>query len=202
MPIKLTKPVAIIGAGGFALEVYNYAKDLKWAVGCFVDKNNGDAIFGVPVLAQDSVDFSNYFTIVAVGDPTLRKKIVESLPLAQHISLIHPSAYIGKEVKIGKGAIICPKVCITTKIDLGDFAHLNLLSTIGHECKIGDYFTTAPGAKISGNCTIGQKVYFGTNSCVIEKKNICDEVIIGAGGVVVKDIRESGTYVGIPAKKI
>lgn len=203
MRTKLTKPLAIIGSGGFALEVFNYAKDLKYPVACFVDKETKESIFNIPVLKEEEIDWSEYFVTIAVGNPVIRQKIVEQLPKnVDHLSIIHPSAYIGKEVKVGKGAIICPKVILTTKIVLGDFAHLNLLSTIGHECSVGHYLTTAPGAKISGNCQIGHNVYFGTNSCVIEKKNIISGAIIGAGAVVVKDIVEVGTYVGIPAKKL
>ena len=81
-------------------------------------------------------------------------------------------------------------------------AHLNLITTIGHDCSIGDYFTTAPGVQISGNEIIGDRVYFGTRSCVKEKIHICDDVTIGMNSGVVKKITESGTYIGTPAKKI
>jgi UDP-3-O-[3-hydroxymyristoyl] glucosamine N-acyltransferase len=80
--------------------------------------------------------------------------------------------------------------------------HLNLQTTIGHDCKIGDYFTTAPGVKISGNCTIYDCVYIGTNSCVKQNINIHSLSTIGLNTGVVKNINESGTYVGTPAKKI
>ena len=36
----------------------------------------------------------------------------------------------------------------------------------------------------------------------IDKISVCDNVIIGAGAVVIEDIMEAGTYVGIPAKRI
>ena len=57
-----------------------------------------------------------------------------------------------------------------------------------------------PGAIVSGNDTIGDRVYIGTNSSIIEKKSICSDVIIGANSVVVKDIIEIGTYKGVPVK--
>ena len=85
---------------------------------------------------------------------------------------------------------------------MGNHSHLNLHTTIGHDCIIDDFFTTAPGVKISGNCNIGKMVYFGTNSCVKEKINICDEVVIGLNGGVVNNINEKGIYIGTPAKKI
>ena len=59
-----------------------------------------------------------------------------------------------------------------------------------------------PGAIVSGNVDIKDRVYLGTNSTIIEKKRICDDVTIGANGVVVRDIINPGTYVGVPVKKI
>ncbi len=80
--------------------------------------------------------------------------------------------------------------------------HLNLQTTIGHDCEIGNYFTTAPGAKISGNCKIYDLVYVGTNASIKEKLTIHSLTTIGSNATVVKNIEESGTYVGVPVKKI
>ena len=59
-----------------------------------------------------------------------------------------------------------------------------------------------PGSIISGDVIIGDRVYLGTNSTIIEKISVCSDVVIGANSVVVKDINENGTYVGVPSKKI
>lgn len=90
---------------------------------------------------------------------------------------------------------------MTCQIKIGDFAQLNLGTTIGHDCIIGDFFTTAPSVNISGICNIGKKVYFGTSAAIRQNLKVCDNVNIGMGAMVVKDITEPGTYVGIPAKK-
>jgi serine acetyltransferase len=55
---------------------------------------------------------------------------------------------------------------------------------------------------LSGDVIIKDQVYIGTNSSVREKISICDNVTIGLNSGVVKDINESGTYVGSPLKKI
>jgi UDP-3-O-[3-hydroxymyristoyl] glucosamine N-acyltransferase len=59
-----------------------------------------------------------------------------------------------------------------------------------------------PGSIISGNCKIGDSVYLGSNSSVREKTKITDDIIVGLNSGVVKNITESGTYVGVPAKRI
>ena len=50
---------------------------------------------------------------------------------------------------------------------------------------------------------IGDNVFIGPNACIIGNIEIANDVCIGAGAVVVKDILEPGTtWGGVPAKKI
>lgn len=194
----------IIGAGGFGREVY-------WSLNP-IERNN--TVFFVDdvywdnsddkILPLSSFETNKYEVVVAIADSYHRQRIVESLPKStKYFTHIHPSAQIhGDDVEIGEGSIICSGTILTTNIKIGKHAHLNLITTIGHDCVIGDYFTTAPGVQISGNETIGNQVYFGTRSCMKQKLTICDNVIIGMNAGVVKKITEPGTYVGTPAKKI
>lgn len=194
----------IIGAGGFGREVYN-GLDIREQIDTvfFVDDDywyeNDDNILPISKLNTEE-----YEVIVAVGNPTDRKKIIQSLPSnTKFFTYIHSSVIIlDKSIEIGEGSIICAGSILTTNIKIGRHCHLNLHSTIGHDTIIGEYFTTAPGVKISGNCKIGDCVYFGTNSSVREKISICNNVTIGLNGGVVKNINEPGVYVGVPVKKI
>ena len=194
----------IIGAGGFGREVY-------WSLNP-IERNN--TVFFVDDVYWDNSDdkilplslfeTNKYEVVVAIADSYHRQRIVESLPKStKYFTHIHPSAQIhGDDVEIGEGSIICAGTIITTNVKIGKHTHLNLITTIGHDCVIGDYFTTAPGVQISGNETIGNRVYFGTRSCMKQKLTICDDVIIGMNAAVVKNIEEPGTYVGVPSKKI
>ncbi len=49
---------------------------------------------------------------------------------------------------------------------------------------------------------VGNGTWIGAGAVVSNNVSICGEVTVGAGAVVVKDITESGTYVGVPARKI
>jgi len=192
---------ALIGAGGFADEIKAHMCDFNMV--CFVD-DEYYVINEKNIKPLSEFDPNEYEVLVAVGDPIDRLNIVNKLPKeTKYFSFIHKSAQIlGNDVEIGTGSIICAGVVITTNVKLGNHIHLNLLTTIGHDTQIGHFFTTAPGAKISGNCKIGNNVYFGTNSSVKQKVTICDNVTIGLNAGVVKNITYSGTYVGVPAKKI
>jgi sugar O-acyltransferase (sialic acid O-acetyltransferase NeuD family) len=194
----------IIGAGGFGREVYwSLPIDERKNAVFFVEDNyydgNDEIVFPLSKLNVDE-----YEVIVAVADSKVRERIVNKLPKnVKFFTHIHHTALIqGNDVEIGEGSIICAGSIITCNVKIGKHAHINLITTIGHDCVIGDFFTTAPGVQISGNETIGDRVYFGTRSCVKQKIKICDDVIIGMNAGVVKNIDESGTYVGTPAKKI
>jgi sugar O-acyltransferase (sialic acid O-acetyltransferase NeuD family) len=192
---------ALIGAGGFANEIKAQMGD--YSMKCFVEDNyyveNTENISPISEL-----DITKYELLIAIGDSKLREKIANSLPKeTKYFTFIHPSAQIfGKDVTIGEGSVICAGSIITTNCKIGKHAQLNLLTTIGHDCQIDDYFTTAPGTKISGNCKIGKHVYTGTNSSVRQNIEICNDVTVGLNAGVVKNILISGTYVGLPAKKI
>lgn len=67
---------------------------------------------------------------------------------------------------------------------------------------IGNHTHIAPHATICGRTRIGNGVFCGAGSTVIDNICICDNVIIGAGAAVVSDIAETGTYVGVPARKV
>lgn len=195
---------AIIGAGGFGKEVYwslNPIERINTVF--FVDDVYWDGS-DKKILPLSLFDSDKFEVVVAIADSNHRERIVNSLPKnTKYFTHIHPSSQIhGEDVSIGEGSIVCAGSIITTNVKIGKHAHINLITTIGHDCVIGDYFTTAPGVQISGNETIGNRVYFGTRSCIKQKLSVCDNVIVGMNAGVVKNITEPGTYVGTPAQKI
>jgi UDP-3-O-[3-hydroxymyristoyl] glucosamine N-acyltransferase len=59
-----------------------------------------------------------------------------------------------------------------------------------------------PGSIVSGDVTIYDLVYMGNNSSIREKLSIHSLTTIGMNCAVIKNINESGTYIGVPSKKI
>jgi len=119
--------------------------------------------------------------------------------LSQHV-FIGPFVEIQKGVKIGE----------RTKIQSHSF--ICELVEIGADCFIGhgvmfinDLFSG--GAPAAGDTSkwrstkIGNNVSIGSNATILPV-SICNQVVVGAGTVVTKDIREPGIYAGNPAKKL
>ncbi|MFV8333118.1 acetyltransferase [Flavobacterium sp. GSP14] len=210
----------IFGGSGFAKEVEFYIAECNVSSKRVIDVysfvvidseyEDGLTINGVKVISETEyfASFHNlemHNCIIAVGSPYLKYKIYNKINSkhTQFPTIIHPSVtYDHRFFKIGKGSIICAGVVLTTNIIIGDFVHININSTVGHDCEIGEYSTISPGVQISGNVMLSMNSFIGTGASVLEKISIVSDTIIGAGAVVTKSIEEAGTYVGIPVKKI
>ena len=79
---------------------------------------------------------------------------------------------------------------------------INTGATLDHDNKISDFVHISPGVHLAGAVSVGEKSWMGVGSCCVNNISVGAEIVVGAGSVVVKDLLESGTYVGIPAKKI
>lgn len=141
-----------------------------------------------------------------IVDNKFGKDIKIVSPVNIYGSTIGDHCFIGPFVEIQKNTIIKKN----TKIQSHTF--ICELVEIGEDCFIGhgvmfvnDKFSSggpAMGDKTKWMSTkIGNKVSIGSNSTILPVK-ICDNVVIGAGSVVTKDITISGTYAGNPATKI
>lgn len=191
---------AIIGNGGHAKEVIAHLSDdiCVFVSDEFYDTNE------INSLPLSKFDPDIYEVMICVGNSSLREKIFKQLPQqTKFFSFIHPTALIlDKNNKIGEGSFIGPYCILTTNVEIGSHSILLRNVSIGHDCRIGDYFSAMPGTVISGNVFIGRRNYFGNNSTIRENLSINDDITIGMCSCVTKNIIETGTYVGLPVRKI
>ncbi len=208
------KALIIIGAGDFGREAawvaerVNAVTPTYQILGFVDDKRVGEIVSEYPVLGN--VEWLlNYpkqiYTVCAISNGRTKKEILEKIrsnALISEISLIDPAAVIGDTCRIGNGSIICAGVVMTVDAVVGKGCIINLNCTVGHDAVVGDFCAFHPGCNISGKTFIGEGVLLGTGSQVIQGVSIASNTVIGAGAVVIHDIKERGTYVGVPARKI
>lgn len=73
---------------------------------------------------------------------------------------------------------------------------------VGHNCIVGESTMIFPGTLLAGGTVIGNNCYIWQGVITRSNISICDNVIIGAGSLVLKNIDRPGVYIGRPAKYI
>ena len=148
-----------------------------------------------------------------LAKPEIRRAGIVDVEFGKDVIVVEPVNLYG--CTIGDGSFVGPFVEIQKGVNIGkrcriqSHAFICELVTLGDECFIShgamfinDLFVTgAPDANPgSWRATrLGNRVSVGTNATILPV-TICDQVVIGAGAVVTKNITEPGIYVGNPAR--
>ena len=198
----------IIGAKGHGKVVADIAiKQNKWKSIAFLDDdvtiktNMGLDVIGQTDDAFKYKDDADFF--VAIGNNATRENLQENLKKEGFsiTTLIHPSTIIGTDVEIGIGTAIMAGVVINSATRIGQGCIINTSCSVDHDNVIEDYVHISPGAHIAGTVKIGKGSWIGIGSVISNNINIIDGCQTGAGAVVVKDITETGLYIGVPGRK-
>ena len=194
----------IIGASGHGKVVTDIAMLCGYTEIVFLDNNSEiKECSGYPVLGPDTMTAELEGEIfVAVGNSDIRQKLMERNHGRVFPTLIHPSAVIAGGTEIGYGTVVMAGSVINPGVHIGNGCIVNTSSSIDHDCVIGDYCHISVGTHLSGTIAVGNNVWIGAGATISNNVNICPDVTIGAGAVVINDIEESGTYIGIPVKKM
>jgi acetyltransferase-like isoleucine patch superfamily enzyme len=149
-----------------------------------------------------------------VNQPGIRHVGIRDVKFGARVTLVEPCNLYGCEIAddcfVGPFTEIQSNVRIAARTRVQSHAFICELVTIGEDCFIGhgvmfvnDTFST--GGPARGNrdlwrsTAVGNRVSIGSNATILPVK-ICDDVVIGAGAVVTKDITVRGTYLGNPAR--
>lgn len=212
------KDLVIVGCGGFGREVLDVVDAIndvqpQWRVLGFVDdaptardielvnRRSHSILGGVSDLAARS----GTAYIIGIGSGHVRRAISETLDAAglSPATLVHPSATLGGDTRIGDGSVLCAGVRVTTNVHLGQHVHLNLNTTVGHDTRLSDFVTVNPLVAISGAVEIGEESTLGTHSAVLQGLALAPRTFVGAGACVTRHVPDPGTLVvGVPAKPI
>ncbi|MBI2102863.1 acetyltransferase [Candidatus Woesearchaeota archaeon] len=208
----MNKKIVIVGAGGQGKNISLLIEQIGgWDILGYVDDNpqlKGSMVRGYLVLGsfQDVFNSLNNVAVVfAIGKSEIVKEKVSLLKsMRKDLSfpnIIHPTvSFSAKDVAIGEGNVINANVVLTTGIALGSFNYFNRCSSVSHDVSIGSFCFIHAGVHLSGNCVIGDNVWLGVNSTLIEGLKIGSDATVGAGAVVLNDVRARAIVVGNPAK--
>ena len=209
----MNKNVVIIGAGGHSKVIADIIIKSKDNVLGFLDDNipidtviikeNNLKVLGkienVLKIQEQNTDIE---FVIGIGNNKVRKTIAEKYQDLNYYTAIHPSSKIALDVKIEAGTVVMANACINTSTNIGKHCIINTGAIIEHDNNIEDYVHVSPNATLCGTVNVGELTHIGAGATIKNNTNICNNCIIGCGAVVIKDIEEEGTYVGVQAKKI
>jgi sugar O-acyltransferase (sialic acid O-acetyltransferase NeuD family) len=204
------KSLAILGAGGHGKVIADAALCSGWEdIVFFDDRWPTLSHLGVWDVVGDSQSFNEQATcfdavFVAIGDNGIRMDkmstlLRENIPLA---TVIHPSATVSRFAQVGLGSILCAGAVVNPDSVVGIGSIINTGATVDHDCSVGDFVHISPGANLASGVRVGDLSWIGIGSSIRQLITIGSGVVVGAGAVVIKDIPDACTVVGIPAEII
>jgi acetyltransferase-like isoleucine patch superfamily enzyme len=149
-----------------------------------------------------------------LNKPILKKSNIFDVTFGENVTIVEPvnlyGCSLGDDVFVGPVVEIQRGVQISQRTKIQSHSFICELVVIGDDCFvvhgvmfINDSFSTGSPAggkkELWGATRIGSRVLIGSNTTLLPV-SICDDVVIGAGAVVTKDIYEPGVYVGNPAR--
>ena len=203
----MNERIIVIGASGHGKVVADIIRRSGDTLLGFLDDNETllPEITGIPVLGKvaDYVKYIEASFVVGIGNSAVREKIARQLDGVRWYTAIHPSAVISAmDTQIGVGSVVMANAVINPSAHIGAHCIINTSAVVEHDNHIGGFTHISVGAKLGGTVSVGNHTWVGIGATVSNNVNICDHCTIGAGAVIIRDIEESGTYVGIPARKI
>ena len=196
--------LVILGAGGHGRICAEIASMNGYEEIVFLDdaEPSGAAVAGRVSDLEKYV--SDHDVFVAIGNNAVRGALFRSAGAAgaEFATLIHPSAVISPSAAIGEGTVIVAGAVVNCGAEIGKGVIVNTCASVDHDCRIGDFTHVSVGARVAGMSCVGEGVFIGAGAVVINNVTVCEDCVIGAGAAVVRDVTESGTYVGVPAKRI
>lgn len=198
--------IIILGAGGHAKVLADIAVKSGYTVKGFLDDNctENKLILGFPVLGpiEHIGRYQNHCKFaIGIGANDLRQAL-DLKYAVDWATLIHPTATIGLGAQIGKGSVLCAHSAVGVSSKIGRHCILNTGAIADHDNFIDDYAHISVNAIAGGTVSVGKRTFVGIGASIRNNLSIAADCVIGAGAAVVADIKEKGTYAGIPARRL
>lgn len=149
-------------------------------------------------------------------EPRLKSTGIVDVEFGEDVIVIEPAnlygcrigdhSFVGPFVEIQKGAVVGKRCKVQSHSFVCELVEIGEDCVVAHGVMfINDTFSTGGPAKgdkkLWKSTRIGNRVSIGSNTTILPV-TICDDVVIGAGAVVTRDILKPGIYAGNPARKL
>ena len=202
--------LVIVGAGGHADVVRAAAEASGWRIAAHVDETVAcDAIHrGVQMLggvnALDRAIELSENVHVAIGNNAVRERLASEVTRrgARLTTIVHPSAFVDPSATVEAGTAVLAVAAINPLATIGTAVIVNTGAIVEHHCHLDDAVHVAPGAVMGGHCRIGAQALIGLGARLRDRIAVGANALVGTGAVVVSDVGEDATVIGVPARAI
>jgi sugar O-acyltransferase (sialic acid O-acetyltransferase NeuD family) len=189
-------------------------KQGKYEIAGFTDpyKEVGSDVYGYRVIGrqEDILKIVDKYGIkggvICIGDNWIRKivydAIIERMPDFRFVSAIHPATVIARDVEIGRGTVIMAGVIINTGARIGECCFLATNSSLEHDCIMEDFSSISAGVVTGGKLRIGRYSAICLGATLLDRIDIGEHVVVGAGSLVMQDLPDNVLAYGRPAKVV
>lgn len=207
------KHLIIIGAGGMgrtlfsnALESVGYGE--TFVVKGFIDDNlqaleefpNYPPLIGT---IKDYMPIEDDVFVSSIGGAARRPCMEEIISRGgEFMELIHQTARIYTNVKLGKGNFIGAYSVIGNDAEIGDYNMIQSYTVIGHDAKIGNWNRIDTHVTCVGGIVIEDDVDIYTSAVINHKVRVESGAHVGALSFVIKNVKAGTTVMGNPAKRL
>ncbi len=201
--------IYLLGAGGHARVVVALLDALGRPVGGVFDDDpdrEGANVGGYPVLGPLPARPEDIpgALVLAVGHNATRAMLARRLDARVQWAdaLVHPAATVAPGVRLGAGTVVFAGAIVQPGAAVGRHVIVNTAATADHDCRLGDFVHLAPGVHLAGGVTVEEGGFLGIGAVAVPGRHVGAWSIVGAGGVVTRDLPAHATAVGAPARVI
>lgn len=207
------KNLIIIGAGGMGRTIYSNALEglgygEKYVVKGFIDDNLNalDDYPNYPPIIDTIKGYipqENDVFVSSIGGASRRPCMEEIISRGgEFMELIHKTARIYNNAKLGKGNFIGAFSVIGNDAVVGDYNMIQAYSVIGHDAKIGNWNRIDTHVTCVGGIVIEDGVNIHTSAVINHGVTVGSGAHVGALSFVIRKVKPGTTVCGNPAKKI
>lgn len=203
----------IIGAGGMGRTIYSNAIESigygkTFVIKGFIDDNQ-NALDDYPNYPPIIGTIKNYVPqqgdvfVSSIGGTSRRSCMEEIISRGgEFMELIHQTARIYTNAKLGKGNFIGAYTVIGNDAMIGDYNMIQSYTVIGHDAKIGNWNRIDTHVTCVGGIEIEDEVSIHTSAVISHNVKVETGAHVGALSFVIRKVKAGTTVMGIPAKKL
>lgn len=202
----------LLGGGGHCKSVIDVAESAGYNILGILERSEvvGRFVLNYEVIGTDDdiplyIDDAEFaITVGFIKNPSLRIKLYNKVKKhgGKLATIIAPSAHVSQYATVSEGTVVMHNALVNAGARIGNNVIINSFANIEHDTIIGNQCHISTGVMVNGTCNIGNNVFVGSHSVVTNNLTIEDDIIIGAGTVVCRDLYDKGIYVGSPARLI